>query len=83
MTHAAKTLTKSILSPLEHLLTVADLADLLHVSKRSVFRLRSQGALPAPVELSSNIIRWRPSDICAYIDRLRTRKGRRSSAVRS
>jgi predicted DNA-binding transcriptional regulator AlpA len=83
MTHAAKTLTKSIPSPLENLLTVEDLADLLHVSKRSVFRLRALGALPAPVELSSNIVRWRPRDICAYIDRLRTRKGRRPGAVRS
>jgi predicted DNA-binding transcriptional regulator AlpA len=84
MTHFAKKApTKSIPSPLENLLTAADLATVLHLSIRSVWRLRSQGALPAPVQLGPNTIRWRPADVREFLNGLRGRKGRRSSAVRS
>jgi predicted DNA-binding transcriptional regulator AlpA len=57
--------------------TAEDLADLLRVSKRTIFRLRARGVLPAPMELSTNIIRWRSSDIRAYLAGLKTRKIRR------
>jgi predicted DNA-binding transcriptional regulator AlpA len=80
---AKKALTSSVRLAVEGLLTVEDLADVLHVSRRTIFRLRSRGALPAPVELSTNIVRWRPADVREFLDRLRRRKGRRPRAVRS
>jgi predicted DNA-binding transcriptional regulator AlpA len=78
-----KALTSSVRSAVEGLMTVEDLADVLHVSRRTIFRLRSRGVLPVPVTIGGSIIRWRPGDIREFLDGLRTRKGRRSSAVRS
>jgi predicted DNA-binding transcriptional regulator AlpA len=78
---AKKALTSSVRLALEGLLTVEDLAGFLQVSKRTVFRLRAQGALPAPVELSTSIVRWRPADVRDYLDGLRRRKGRRAKVA--
>jgi predicted DNA-binding transcriptional regulator AlpA len=58
-------------------LAAADLAALLRVSKRTLFRLWAKGALPAPVEISTNIIRWRAADVRRYLDGLATRQPRR------
>jgi excisionase family DNA binding protein len=77
-----KALTNSVRLAAEGLMTVEDLADVLHVSRRTIFRLRARGALPAPVRLSGSIIRWRQGDVRDFLDALR-RKGRRSSAMRS
>jgi predicted DNA-binding transcriptional regulator AlpA len=58
------------------LLTPDDVADLLKVSKRTVFRLRAAGLLPPPLELTTNLIRWRAEDIRRFIGDLRERKVR-------
>jgi excisionase family DNA binding protein len=79
---AKKALTSSVRLAVEGLLTVEDLADVLHVSRRTIFRLRARGALPAPVRLSGSIVRWRQGDVRDFLDGLR-RKGRRPGAVRS
>jgi predicted DNA-binding transcriptional regulator AlpA len=52
-------------------------ARLLGISVRTLFRLRGNGEIPAPVEVSTNIIRWRARDVRAYVDGLRPRKVRR------
>jgi predicted DNA-binding transcriptional regulator AlpA len=62
--------------PGQPLLTVDDVAALLQVSRRTVFRLRARGLLPVPVEISTNIIRWRAEDLRAYVAGLRKRNRR-------
>jgi len=57
--------------------TADDLARLLQVSKRTIFRLRASGALPPPVHISTNIVRWRGADIRAYLDDAKNRKPQR------
>ncbi len=65
------------------LLTPADVAAMLKVSKRTVFRLRAAGVLPPPLELSTNLIRWRAEDIVNFINGLQVRRRRHSPGVRS
>ena len=52
------------------LLTVKDVAELLSVAPRTVFRWARQRKLPRPVKLSRRAVRWRASAIQAYLDRL-------------
>ena len=61
--------------------TADELAALLRVSRRTLFRLRATGDLPAPVTLARNIVRWRWSDITNYVNSLKTRKPRRSRSA--
>ena len=49
------------------LLAVGDVAKMLSVSARQVWRLQSRGLLPAPIRLAGNV-RWRLDDILAWID---------------
>jgi prophage regulatory protein len=49
------------------LLTVEDLAKLLHVSVRTVWRLRRNASLPRPVKIGGGV-RWRISDVRAWIE---------------
>ena len=48
------------------LLTAGEVAQLLNVSERSVWRLRAAGHLPKEVEILSST-RWRRSDIDAWV----------------
>jgi excisionase family DNA binding protein len=49
------------------LLTVEDLAKLLRVSVRTVWRLRRNACLPHPVKIGGGV-RWRISDVKAWIE---------------
>jgi predicted DNA-binding transcriptional regulator AlpA len=57
--------------------TADEFAGILKISKRTLFRLRSRGDLPAPVSIATNIIRWRICDVRMYLDGLQVRKPRR------
>lgn len=62
------------------LLTAREVADLLGVHVRSVWRMAQTGDIPAPIRLSQRVVRWRLTDLDAHLDRLagqsgRTRKG--------
>lgn len=48
------------------MLTVDDLAELLHCSTRSVYRLSDAGRLPKPVKVGA-MNRWRPGEVEAWI----------------
>ena len=48
------------------MITVSDLARLLKMSKRNVWRLRSAGLLPMPVRLGASV-RWRLVEIQKWI----------------
>lgn len=47
--------------------TVGDVARMLHVSIRQVWRLHSIGKLPNPVRLGS-CVRWRVDEIRAFVE---------------
>lgn len=49
------------------LIRVADVAALLDVSVRSVWRMDKSGKLPAPVTVGVAAKRWRKSEILAWI----------------
>jgi len=49
------------------LITAAELAALLSLSKRTLWRLRSAGDLPKPVKLG-NSVRWVRDEINIWID---------------
>jgi predicted DNA-binding transcriptional regulator AlpA len=60
-----------------------EFAALLRISIRQLFRLRARGDVPAPVSISTNIIRWRAADVRAYLDSLKIRNPRRRREGRS
>ena len=51
------------------LLDVRQVAERLHVSERTVWRLSKMGILH-PVRIGRRIVRWRRDDITCYIDSL-------------
>jgi predicted DNA-binding transcriptional regulator AlpA len=58
----------------QEFVTADQIAALLKISKRTLFRLRANRSLPDPVEISTNCLRWRLSDIIAYLNNLKKRK---------
>lgn len=51
----------------ERLLTVEDVAGLLQISRREVWRREKDGRLPRAVRLSSKLVRWRAADVEAFV----------------
>ncbi len=49
------------------LITAEELAALLGISKRTVWRLKSEGRLPEPVRLARSV-RWRYNEVVEWID---------------
>jgi predicted DNA-binding transcriptional regulator AlpA len=68
-------MAKELLASQEFLST-DEFARLLRISKRTLFRLRAKHAIPEPVEISTNTIRWRVSDVQAYLESLQSRRVR-------
>ncbi len=52
----------------ERLVPVAEVASLLSVGVRTVWRMVSCGNLPTPIKLSSRITRWKLSEIEQHIE---------------
>ena len=52
------------------LLTVRDVAAMLKVHPRSVWRMSAMGGIPAPLTLAPKTIRWRLKDIEAHVAEL-------------
>lgn len=51
------------------LLDVRQVAELLGVHQRTVWRMAATGALPAPIRLSERVVRWRLADLERYLSR--------------
>jgi predicted DNA-binding transcriptional regulator AlpA len=51
----------------EKLLTAKAVAEMLSLSKRQIFRMRSTGLICSPVKVGAGAIRWRNSDIELWI----------------
>ena len=54
----------------EQLLTVRHVAELLKVSKRTVWRWVALGRLPVPVRYSRTCVRWKASVLQSYLNAL-------------
>jgi excisionase family DNA binding protein len=54
----------------EELIPAADVAHLLRVSTRTVWRLVEAGHLPEPVRFNRKLVRWRASDIRKFLESL-------------
>jgi excisionase family DNA binding protein len=52
---------------LKRLITVKELAEMLAVSSRHVYRLRDSGQLPVPVKLG-RATRWDYTEICHWLE---------------
>jgi excisionase family DNA binding protein len=55
---------------IDELLTVKDLAEILCLSVREVYRKAAAGELPAPIKLGHRTTRWRAREIQAHLDSL-------------
>ena len=60
--------TTSITS--DRLLRVSEVASMLGISPRKIWRMKNTGELPEPIKLG-NSTRWRHSDIVEFINRER------------
>ena len=49
------------------LLTSREVARLLHIGVKSVFKLVQAGVVPPPIRLSRKILRWRAEDIARFL----------------
>jgi excisionase family DNA binding protein len=58
------------------LLTAREVADLLGVHVRSVWRMAQAGDIPAPIRLSERVVRWRMADLEVHFDLLAGRRRR-------
>jgi predicted DNA-binding transcriptional regulator AlpA len=50
------------------LLKAIDLADLLQISEREIWRMRDSGRLPATIDLGPKNIRWSREEILGWIE---------------
>ncbi len=55
------------LSSGDRLLRVSEVAKTLSVSSRTIWRMTDRGELPRPVRIGTRMVRWRESEIEAYI----------------
>lgn len=53
---------------MDKLLTACEVAELLGTTEANVRAMRSRGQLPPAIKLSTRRIRWRESDLMAWID---------------
>ncbi len=49
------------------LLTSREVAKLLHIGVKSVFKLVQAGVVPPPIRLSRKVLRWRAEDIARVL----------------
>lgn len=49
--------------------SVREVAELLGVNPRTVWRMAQTGDIPAPIRLSERVVRWRLSDLREHFDR--------------
>lgn len=50
----------------EPLLNVSEMAVLLHMDERAIYRLRASGALPTPLKIGRKL-RWRRRDVAQWM----------------
>ncbi len=48
--------------------SVREVAELLGVNARTVWRMAQRGEIPAPIRLGERVVRWRLSDLREHLD---------------
>ena len=56
----------------EKMLTVLQVADLLVVSERTIWRLVERGEMPQPLRINRKLVRWKASAIAKWMEDLET-----------
>lgn len=64
-------------NPLTQLLTIKDLAELLRVSVRKLYREKAAGKLPKEVRIGKKGVRWDPDDVRDWLNVSKNAKGKR------
>lgn len=59
----------------QELLTPRQVAALLQVTSRTLWRMAKQDGFPQPIRFSRKLIRWKASDVQGYIDSRRPGDG--------
>lgn len=54
----------------ERFLTDHEVADILGIGVRTVWKWAAMGRLPTPVRIGGSLTRWKASELKAYIDKL-------------
>ena len=54
----------------DRLLTRKEVQELTGLPRSNIYRYMEQGTFPAPVHLSRRVVRWRESDLMAWIEDL-------------
>lgn len=49
--------------------SVREVAELLGINVRTVWRMAQRGEIPAPIRLGERVVRWRLSDLREHLDR--------------
>ena len=62
---------KESIEALDTMLTVDDLAGILSVGRRTIWRWATEGRIPNPIKISERCIRWKASEIQEYLDSLK------------
>ncbi|MDX9911433.1 MAG: helix-turn-helix domain-containing protein [Phycisphaerales bacterium] len=65
MQNNARSTTVAVAAPTDDvkLLTAKEVAELLGVHVRSIWRLSATGEIPAPIRLGERVVRWRLCDL--------------------
>lgn len=50
-------------------INVREVAELLGVNARTIWRMAQRGELPAPIRLGHRVVRWRLSDLREHLER--------------
>lgn len=50
-------------------INVREVAELLGVNARTIWRMAQRGEIPAPIRLGDRVVRWRLSDLREHLDR--------------
>ena len=54
----------------DRLLRLPEVAEMLCVSKSTVWQYAREGQLPKAIKLSPRVSVWRESDVCGFIDKM-------------
>ena len=56
------------------LLKIDEVAELIRLSRPSIYRLMASGSFPKPVQVGSRAVRWRRADVEEWIEQRPTTK---------
>lgn len=61
-------------TPLEPFLSAKQVANLLGIARRTIWRYVATGLLPEPIRLNARVVRWRRTDLESALARMQATK---------